>query len=732
MKKIKNRWLTQAALFLMIAGVVIAQDAEPAHRPTIGLVLEGGGALGFAHIGVIEWLDQHHIPIDYVAGTSMGGLVGGLYASGESSADLKRFVNTVDWSVVLSGQTPFQALSFRRKEDKEAYPNRLEFGLRHGFSVPRGLNSGSAIALLFAQTLLPYYDLKSFDDLPIPFRCVATDITTGEEHIFDSGSLPLALRATMSIPLIFTPVQLDGHTYSDGGAVNNLPVDVARAMGADIVIAVYLDTGAVDAATLKSPLSVAGRNINIMMAENERKNLADADILLSARIAPALASAYGSSELIIPTGVAAAEAKASELDKLALSDSDWAAYVSERDARKRTAVPIPRFVYVRGVSAGDQKQIAAEMQKFLGRPIDIDELDRQIADLQSTGMYAGVTYSLQNRAGEAGLVIEPIVKQYGPPFLDLGFTISSSDLNNIQFGLGGRITFMNVAGAGSELRADLGLGQTAGATVELFKPIKQGWRLFVAPRAYATQTGTAVYSGSQELAQYREVHRGIGADIGFIFDARDQLRIGEDYQVYENYRVVGSPLYRAFNFTPAITSIRFDHLGEDDVMIPTRGSIIHLLAQYYDHRPTSGGGYQQGSASAAHFFPVLNKDAIYVDGSGGTTWNASNLGLAGFNLGGPLRLSAYNFYELSGDSFVLAEGGYLHHLFNLNPVIGDAVYVDGFYEAGRVYGYANTNTLGQDVAVALLAKTLIGPIYTGVSIGDGGHRKWFFGLGRVF
>src|ERR1700678_884860 len=156
MKKIKNRWLTQAALFLMIAGVVIAQDAEPAHRPTIGLVLEGGGALGFAHIGVIEWLDQHHIPIDYVAGTSMGGLVGGLYASGESSADLKRFVNTVDWSVVLSGQTPFQALSFRRKEDKEAYPNRLEFGLRHGFSVPRGLNSGSAIALLFAQTLLPY------------------------------------------------------------------------------------------------------------------------------------------------------------------------------------------------------------------------------------------------------------------------------------------------------------------------------------------------------------------------------------------------------------------------------------------------------------------------------------------------------------------------------------------------------------------------------------------------
>lgn len=716
-----------AAVFLLAAGSAIAQD-----RPKIGLVLEGGGALGFAHIGVIEWLEQHNIPIDYVAGTSMGGLVGGLYASGEDPSELKQFVNAIDWPLVLSGQTPFQALSFRRKEDREAYPNRLEFGLRHGFSVPRGLNSGSAISLLFAQTLLPYYNLKSFDDLPIPFRCVATDITTGEAHIFDSGSIALALRATMSIPAVFTPVEVDGHIYSDGGTVNNLPVDVARAMGANIVIAVYLDTGSVDAKTLNSPLSIAERTITIMVAENERKNLADADIVLHAKIAPGLASAYGSSQVIIPSGVAAAEAKASVLEKLALSDSEWAAYVSQREARKRTGLPVPRFVDVKGVSAVDQKQIAAGMQKFLGQPIDGAKLNQQMADLESTGVYAGVTYSLETRGGEAGLVIEPIVKQYGPPFLDLGATISSSDLNNIQFGLGGRITFVNVAGPGSELRADLSLGQTAGATVELYKPVKPGWRLFVAPRAYATQIGTAVYSGSQELAQYREAHRGIGADIGFIFDARDQLRIGEDYQLYENYRVVGSPLYRAFNFTPAITSLRFDHLGEDDVMIPTRGSIVHLSLQYYNQRPTSGGAYEQGSASAAHFFPVLSKDAIYVDGSGGSTWNASNLGLAGFNLGGPLRLSAYNFYELSGDSFVLAEGGYLHHLFNLNPVIGDAVYADGFYEVGRVFGDANTNTLGQDVAVALLAKTLIGPIYTGVSVGDGGHRKWFFGLGRVF
>jgi NTE family protein len=435
--------------------------------------------------------------------------------------------------------------------------------------------------------------------------------------------------------MVFTPVEHEGHTYSDGGAVNNLPVDVARAMGADIVIAVYLDTGLVDTKTLSSPLSVVGRNISIMVAENEQKNLASADIVLDARIEPALASDYDSSEAIIPSGVSAAEAKASGLNKLALSDSDWASYVAQREARKRTNIPVPRFIDIKGVPAGDQKQIAAQMRQFLGQPIDISKLNRQMADLQSTGLYAGVTYGLQNRDGEVGLVVEPLLKQYGPPFLNVAFTISSNDSNDIQFGLDGRLTFVNIAGAGSELRIDLGIGQFAGITAELYEPIKRGSRFFVAPRAYTTQSSAAVYFGTQQLAQYHEIHRGVGADIGFIFDSRDQLRIGEDYQQYENNQVVGSPLSQQFNFTPAITSIRFDHLGEDNVMVPTTGSIIHISLQHYSQRPTASGGYGQANASAAHFFPVAKKDAVYVDGSGGGTWNASNLGLAGFNLGGP-------------------------------------------------------------------------------------------------
>src|SRR6202042_3205720 len=234
-------------------------------RQTIGLVFEGGGALGLAHIGVIRWMEAHHIPVDNVAGTSMGGLVGGLYASGLSTDEMKVFVDGIDWHSVLSGQVPFQSLGFRRKEDKLLFPNRLEFGLKGGrFNLPNGLNSGNAVGLLFDRTLLPYYDLQSFDDLPIPFRCVATEIISGQPHVFKDGSLPQALRATMAIPGVFAPVHHEDLIFSDGAAVDNLPVDVARAMGAQVVIASYLDSGPTNPASLTSLIGVAGRNLSIM------------------------------------------------------------------------------------------------------------------------------------------------------------------------------------------------------------------------------------------------------------------------------------------------------------------------------------------------------------------------------------------------------------------------------------------------------------------------------------
>jgi NTE family protein len=727
-----------AAVFVVTTFSVYAAKAQkpvivPPSRPTVALVLEGGGALGFAHIGVIEWLEAHHIPVDYVAGTSMGGLVGGLYASGNNAQEISTFMGGINWPAVLSGQLPFQALSYRRKEDKLAFPNRLEFGLKHGLSLPNGLNSGSAVGLLLDRTMLPYYDLKNFDDLPIPFRCVATDLTTGEEHVFKDGSLAQAMRSTMSIPGVFAPVAHGTQIYSDGAAVNNLPVNVARAMGADIVIAVYLDTGPLNKTSLDSLVGVAGRNVEIMIAANELKSMKDANILLKADVSKFTSSDFEKSEEIIPQGVEVAEAHAAELEKYAVNDADWQAYVAQRDARRRTVLPEPQFVDVYGVKGAQQTEVKNEFTKYIGKPVDPQKIENTIADLQGLGTYSSISYNLIDQKNETGLLVRPRIKDYGPPFLNVGLMLSSNDSNDIQLGLGGRATFFGLAGPGSEVRLDASIGQVAGVTGELYKPLAVGSRYFVAPRLYYTHTITSFYSGSQELSEYTENKNGLGADLGYRFSSKAELRVGEDYQWYGETLRIGQPIEQVFQLQPFVSNVRFQYLGQDNVQVPTKGSELLTKLTYLTERPNDPGGLTQWDTRMAHFTPVGEKGIIFGVASGGTSFGATNLGLAGFSLGGPLRLSAYGRGELLGNDYFLFQTGYLYRLVRLNPVIGDSIYATAFYEIGKVYGAAaGTPSLPYDGSVAVVVKTLLGPFYGGGSIGDSGHRKWFFGLGRVF
>jgi len=706
---------------------------QPASRPKVALVFEGGGALGFAHIGVIQWMEEHRIPVDYVAGTSMGGLVGGLYASGMSAQEISNFVGGINWTGVLSGQVPFPALSYRRKEDKLAFPNRLEFGLKRGFSLPNGLNSGSAVGLLLDEKMLPYYDLKSFDDLPIPFRCVATDLTTGTEHVFKDGSLAQAMRSTMSIPGVFAPVEHGTQVYSDGAAVNNLPVDVARNMGADIVIAVYLDTGTFDRSTLESLVGVAGRNVQILIAANEEKSLKDANILLKADVSKFTSGDFEKSAQIIPKGVEVAQQHAAELEKYAVNNSDWQAYLKERSSRRRTAVPEPKFVEIYGLHGVQQTEVANEFTQYVNKPVDTDKVEKTINDLQGTGIYSSISYNMIDRDGKTGLLVRPRLKDYGPPFLNVGVTLSSNDANDIQLGMGGRATFFGMAGPGSELRLNASVGQIAGINGELYKPLVAGKRYFVAPRLYYEHTVSAFFSGSQQLAEYTQERNGFGVDLGFRFNAKAELRIGEDYQWYGESLRIGTPIEQTFHITPFVSSVRFQYLGQDNAQLPTRGSEFRTQYNYLTQRPNSSVGFSQWNSTIAHFIPVRSRGIIFGTGSGGTSFGSKDLGLAGFSLGGPLRLSAYHQGELLGSDYFLAQAGYLHRLLKLNPVIGDSIYAGGFYEIGKVWdGALGTPTLPNDISGALVIKTLIGPIYGGASIGDSDHRKWFFGLGRIF
>src|SRR5271156_5415305 len=303
-----------AVLLFISAPPALSQDVAGgqvvAKGPTLGLVLEGGGALGLAHIGVIQWLGENRIAVSYIAGTSMGGLVGGVYATGRSPAEVRELVESIDWNNVLRGQVPFENLDFRRKQDSVLYPGSIEFGLKKGIQFPAGFNSGQEVQFILDRVALPYSTIENFDQLPIPFGCVATDLVSGKKYVFSNGNFATALRSTMSLPGFFSPVRVDGHVFADGGLLDNLPVDVAKQMGADLTVAVYLETQPMAPTENLSSFGVLGKSISVMIAANEVQSMEAADVLITVPLAKFDTMDYNQANALIKAGYEAAQSKA--------------------------------------------------------------------------------------------------------------------------------------------------------------------------------------------------------------------------------------------------------------------------------------------------------------------------------------------------------------------------------------------------------------------------------------
>ncbi|HEX9155202.1 MAG TPA: patatin-like phospholipase family protein, partial [Nitrospira sp.] len=406
----------------------------------IGVALEGGGAKGLAHIGVLEWFEEHRIPIDYIAGTSMGGLVGGLYATGKRPAEIRELVREIDWGKVMTGGTPYPDLDFRRKEDLRANPSRLILGLRHGPQLPSGLNSGHEVSLILDRYVLPYSLTNTFDDLPIPFRCVGTDLASGDQVVFKEGSLAEALRSTMSLPGIFSPVKQDGSVYADGGLLNDLPTDVVKQMGADIVIAVHLSSAPVNPRDFDSLLGVAGRSIDVMIRANELRGIELADILITVDTTGYTTLDFKRAEEIMPRGYAAAREKEKILSEFSVSEETWQQIIARREAKRVNSVGTPQFVEVTGTSEIMARDIQKELSGHVGQLIDTAKLERDLTRLKGVGRFDRLSYSITEHDGRPGLLILVDEKDYAPPVFKPGFVVDGSDPKNVQFSFGGRLT----------------------------------------------------------------------------------------------------------------------------------------------------------------------------------------------------------------------------------------------------------------------------------------------------
>lgn len=702
-------------------------------RRLVGVALEGGGALGEAHIGVLKWFEEHHIPVDYLAGTSMGGLVGGLYATGKSADELHSIVKDANWPLLLGGETPYQDLSFRRKEDAREIPNAIQIGLKHGANLPPGLNTGHQVGLLIDHETLAYSTIPSFNDLPIPFRCVATEIISGKPYVFKDGSLSDAMRATMSIPGVFAPVRRGNQIFVDGGLVDNLPTDVVRKMGADLVIAVHLQISPASANEIQSAFSVLGRSVALVIADTEIRGMAGADLIVKADVEKYSTMDYEKSDALIKIGYDSAEEKADLLKTYALDDAAWSEYLREKESRFRTEIPVPQFVNVVGVE-GDA---ALNVQKFLaplaGKPINQKALEQVLTRLTGIGRYDSASYDLIRENGREGLIVYINEKTYAPPTLRPAFVVNGDQTDDVTFTFGMRLTFMDIAGFRSEWRTDLLIGETYGIDSELYRPFKPLGKWFFAPTVKASDTTLLLYQKQNPKADYHLDRVSGGIDLGYGFNRFSELRAGYEIGYADASLRLGAPEYSSFSGRFSGLRVRYilDHTNEP--VIPTSGYYLQSNFSFYDSYPLATEAFPTLVVLAQYFHPVLHGDSIFFSASGGSTLGYDHTGTSQFFLGGVGRLSAYGLNELQGNQYFIGRVGYLKKVFTLPPFVGRDVYLTGFGEVGKMYGDPfPAPKLSGDGAAGVVAVTAIGPVFIGGSVGDTGHHKWFFQLGRVF
>src|SRR5512139_1849284 len=350
------------------------QQASQSARPKIGLVLAGGGAKGAAHVGVLKVLEELHIPVDYVAGTSMGSIIGGLYASGMSPQEIEQEIKNIDWADVFIDDPNREDRSFRRKQDDALYVFKAKPGFGGGkVKLPRAYVHGQKFDLQLNRLTERVSQIKDFDQLPIPFRAVATDLETGKEVVLKSGNLARSLRASMAVPGAFDPVEIDGRLLVDGGISNNVPVSVARAMGADIVIVSDLGSDLLTREQITSYLSVAGQMINFLFALNSHeqlRSLGPRDVLITSKLGDIGAGSFDRIGEAMPIGEQAARQATESLRRYSLSQADYSRYLAARGQPKAQG-GVVAFVRIDNQSEVSEAVIASHITAKPGEPLDI-------------------------------------------------------------------------------------------------------------------------------------------------------------------------------------------------------------------------------------------------------------------------------------------------------------------------------------------------------------------------
>jgi NTE family protein len=725
--------LMAAVLLLLVSTLPSAWAEEAGDHPKIGLVLSGGGARGGAHVGVLKALEELGITVDYIAGTSMGAIIGGLYASGYTADEIELVLIETDWKTALTDAPARKDRTMRKKELEAQFliPYRLGFN-KGKIQLPLGAIEGQHLDQILQELFLPVIGTHDFDRLPIPFRAVATDLVTGEAVVLSSGSLPDAVRASMSVPAVFAPVRIKGRLLVDGGMANNLPVNVVREMGADIVIAVDISSPLLTEEQLTSVLSVTEQLTNFLTrktADEQIASLGPEDILIVPELEGFSSSDFEGAESIVPLGYEATILQKDQLANLAGLTIQETVELEQADA----AEYIVEFVDLQNGSVLNDALIESRLDVELGQPIDLVALNKSMDRIYGLDVFESVTYNMvKNAQGQQGIAVHASPRDWGPNYLQFGLQLASDFSSDSSFTLGAAYTRNALNSLGGELRVVASIGRVDELSFDFYQPIDTGANWFVEPQVYWRRQNYNLWLQNTNIAEFEISGVGIDFGIGRNLSTTDRLTVNYEYGRGDADLITGD-LWFPIDDKVRIGELDFSYLHDsmDNAWFPTSGMQHRLDYRYATRGLGSAYDFQQAIAIGSFAFSH-EKNTYLFNYQGGYSFDNRSPVERWFQLGGLGRLSGLVPNQLTGKNIALAALAYYRRLNEMDLL---RAYAGFTLEAGNVWDRSQDigfDDLRYSASVFVGADTPIGPVYFAVGHNDGGDNAVYFYVGNPF
>ncbi len=725
--------LSTVLIYTLVAPASAGQAAAPLGRPRIGLVLAGGGAKGGAHVGVLKVLEEMRVPVDCIAGTSMGALIGAGYAAGLPAAELETFITGIDWTTVVGGAGRRALKPVEQNRLATEAQSDLKVGLKSGRIVtPAGLVDTSSIDDLLRTYVARARMVDVFDELPIPFRAVATDMVTANMVVLKEGDLATAMRASMAIPGAFSPVPLNDMVLSDGGMVRNIPVDVAREMCADVVIVVNLVESPMSPDKLAQATELLSRSMAIGIIANEEIQLAtlgDRDVRIDVPMGDITTSDFERVPETIPLGEAAARAMTGPLSAYSLPAAEYTAWRQKvtvgEDAERHVAE-----IRVEGLDWVNEDYLRSVSNIQAGDTVGIDAISQDARRMAALDELESVSYRLEGDAADTTLVWLPAEASIGKDYLSPSLGFYTDGGGDLKFQLGVQHVRRWMNDNGGQWRNTLEIGYESSLASSFYQPLDVTQTYFVEPELLATRSVENIFLDGDHVATARFVDLGGRIDLGWNANRVTQLRAGYWASHRRASVQTGPPDLADADDVDAGFEFRARYDSRDAASFATEGMSAEIDYFLSDNSLGADRDWQRIEAGARKAI-AFGKNLMWLSLAGGTELSDELPGDRAFSLGGPRTLAGYQYDEIRVDSYWIAEGSFLWRLKDLVSIKRQAIYGGfGLYVAGlygRIDDVPDEEIYGASAYLA--GSTAIGTINLGVGYASHNSSIWL-SIGR--